>query len=95
MCQFFYTQRASARCAQELQIATCSQHRSLADDNLKKGHSNLANVRSTRKDLVGVPADVTRLVQCDLSALELAEAQCQHVKESIYMSFTFVSLTLN
>ena len=80
---------------QELQIASGSQHGGLADDNLKERDGDLADIRSAREDLVGVSADVTRLDQCGLSALEFAEAQCPHVKESIYMSFTFVSLTLN
>lgn len=66
MCQSFYTQSASARRAQELQIAVCSQHGSLADDNLKERDRNLANIRSTREDLVGVSADVTRLDKCGL-----------------------------
>jgi hypothetical protein len=67
MCQFFYIQRASARRAHELQIAACSQHWSLADDNLKERHGNLADFRSTREDLVGVLADVTRLDQRSVS----------------------------
>src|SRR6266576_1942751 len=70
MCQSFYIRRASVRRAQELQIATCSQHRSLADDNLKERDGNLANIRSAREDLVGVSAEGSRLDQCGLAALE-------------------------
>ena len=81
--------------AHELQIATRSQHRSLADDNLKECDGDLANIRATRKDLVGVSADVTRLDICGQSALEFPKAQCPHVKRNIYMSFTFVSFTRN
>jgi hypothetical protein len=97
MCQSFYThtQRASARRAQKVQIATSLQHWSLADDDLKERDGNLANIRATREDFVGVSAYVTRLEKCGLSALELAEAQRPHVRENIYMSFTFVSLTQN
>jgi hypothetical protein len=78
-----------------VQIETCSQHWSLADDDLKEGHGDLANIRATREDLVRMSADVTRLEKCGPLALELAEAQRPHVKENIYMSFTFVSLTQN
>ena len=63
---FLHTQRVSARRAQKVQIATCSQHWSLADDDLKERDGNLANIRATREDFVGVSADVTRLEKCDL-----------------------------
>lgn len=78
-----HTQMASARRAQGLQIATRSQHWSLADDDLKEGDCDLANIRATRKDLVGVSADVSRSDKCGLSAPELAKAQCPHVKETL------------
>ena len=60
MCQSYYIRRASVRRAQEPQIATSSQHGGLADDNLKEGNGDLANIRSTREDLVGVSTDITR-----------------------------------
>jgi hypothetical protein len=63
---FLHTQSTSARRAQELQIAPCSQHGGLADDNLQECDGNLANIRSSREDLVGVSADVTRLDKCGL-----------------------------
>jgi hypothetical protein len=58
------TPRVSARRAHELQIATRSQHWSLADDNLKEINGHLANIGATREDLVCVSGDVTRLDKC-------------------------------
>ena len=73
-----------------------SQHGSLAYDNLKKGDRDLADIRTTREDFVGAAAQVARLgsAVCQLGA-GLVEAQGPHVKKTIYMSFTFVSLTRN
>jgi hypothetical protein len=39
----------------------CSQHRSLAYDNLEEGDGDLADVRATREDFVGATTEVTRL----------------------------------
>jgi len=45
------------------QIPTlCSQHRGLAYDDLQEGDGDLTDFGSTRKDLIGAPADVSASV---------------------------------
>jgi hypothetical protein len=68
----FLHKRESARRARELQIATCSQHWSLAYDDLKKCDGDLAHVGATREDFVGATAEVARSQSVSFG---LAEAQ--------------------
>ena len=70
----FLRSRASARRARDLGIASCSQHRSLAYDNLEESDGDLADIRVTRKDFVGATAEVAILDSAAVSS-RLAPAQ--------------------
>ena len=72
----------------ERQTVVPSQHRGLANHDLKKGHGNLADIRTTGKNVVGATADVSKMHKIML----IGTARSPHRP---YMSFTFVSLTRN